>query len=382
STRWRCQRHSACSCYTQRARWPPRCRPRRSFLRRSSGSMPCAWRCSPVPPRSPHWWRGSWWSWTRRAGSSLSSPASSPSVWRSGCTTGWSPPDPGNPAPDPPARLLTQCLRALLAGLALATRRGAPHDRRVDVVQDDLTGHLDAGDVVLARHVEHHREEHLLEDGPQPAGAGAAQQCLLRDGLDSVVGELQLDTVDLEHPLVLLDQSVARLGEDVGERPDIERRHGRDDRQAPDELGDQPELHQVLGQHVLVTLPGLLGGVQLGTETQTLLAGPRLDDLLQTGERPADDEQHVGGVDLDELLVRVLAAALRGHGGRGALQDLEQRLLDPLAGDVAGDGRVLRLARDLVDLVDVDDAALGLLDVEVGGLDELQQDVLDILTDI
>jgi hypothetical protein len=96
----------------------------------------------------------------------------------------------------------------------------------------------------------------------------------------------------------------------------------------------------------------------------------------------ADDEQHVGGVDLDELLVRVLASALRRHGGRRPFQDLQQGLLDALAGDVAGDRRILALAGDLVDLVDVDDPGLGLLDVVVGRLDQLEQDVLDILADI
>ena len=60
----------------------------------------------------------------------------------------------------------------------------------------------------------------------------------------------------------------------------------------------------------------------------------------------------------------------------------KQALLDALAGDVARDRRVVRLARDLVDLVDVDDPALGARDVEVGGLDEAQQDVLDVLADI
>ena len=37
---------------------------------------------------------------------------------------------------------------------------------------------------------------------------------------------------------------------------------------------------------------------------------------------------------------------------------------------------------DLVDLVDVDDAGLRLADVVVGGLNQLEQDVLDVLTDI
>ena len=80
--------------------------------------------------------------------------------------------------------------------------------------------------------------------------------------------------------------------------------------------------------------------------------------------------------------MRVLAAALRGNRGLGALEDLQQGLLNALTGDVAGDRRVLALAGDLVDLVDVDDAGLGALDVVVGGLDQLEQDVLDVLTDV
>jgi len=40
------------------------------------------------------------------------------------------------------------------------------------------------------------------------------------------------------------------------------------------------------------------------------------------------------------------------------------------------------LAGDLVDLVDVDDPGLGLLDVVVGGLDQLQQNVLHVLADV
>ena len=88
------------------------------------------------------------------------------------------------------------------------------------------------------------------------------------------------------------------------------------------------------------------------------------------------------GVDVDELLVRVLAPALGRHARDGAFEDLEQRLLHALARDVARDRGVLGLARDLVDLVDVDDAALGALDVKVGRREQLQEDVLDVLTDV
>ena len=148
-----------------------------------------------------------------------------------------------------------------------------------------------------------------------------------------------------------------------GIRPNLVRSSGRTWRE------------QVLG--VALDLAADLGG-----EAEGLLADPLLDDVLEPGERTTDDEQDVGGVDLDELLVGVLAAPLRRHRGRRALDDLQQRLLDALAGDVAGDRGVLRLAGHLVDLVDVDDPGLGLLDVVVGGLDQLEEDVLDVLTDV
>ena len=120
----------------------------------------------------------------------------------------------------------------------------------------------------------------------------------------------------------------------------------------------------------------------VGAESHRVLPDPALDDLVETRERSAADEEDVRRVDREELLVRVLAPALRRHRRDGSLEDLEQRLLHALAGHVARDGRVVRLARDLVHLVDVDDPGLGLLDVEVGGLDQLQEDVLHVLSDV
>ena len=78
----------------------------------------------------------------------------------------------------------------------------------------------------------------------------------------------------------------------------------------------------------------------------------------------------------------MLAAALRRHPSDRAFDQLEQRLLHALARHVAGDRRVVALARDLVDLVDVDDAALRLLDVVVALLQQLLDDVLDVFADV
>src|SRR5438105_8040623 len=78
----------------------------------------------------------------------------------------------------------------------------------------------------------------------------------------------------------------------------------------------------------------------------------------------------------------MLAPALGRNVGNCALDELQQRLLDALARNIAGDRRVVTLAGDLVDLVDVDDAALGSRDVEVSRLDQAQQNVLDIFANI
>ncbi len=118
------------------------------------------------------------------------------------------------------------------------------------------------------------------------------------------------------------------------------------------------------------------------TEADRGLLAAGGDDLVEAGKGAAADEQDVRRVDLQEFLLRMLAAALRRHRGNRAFHDLQKRLLNALARNVAGDRRVVGLAGDLVDFVDVDDAALGALDIVVGSLQQLQDDVLDVLTDI
>ena len=108
---------------------------------------------------------------------------------------------------------LTERRVVLLSDIA-----GARDQRRVDVLEDDLAGDDDPGDVLAGRHLVHHREQHLFHDGAQAAGAGAAQDGLVGDRLEGVVGELQLDAVELEEPLVLADQGVLGLGEDPDQR--------------------------------------------------------------------------------------------------------------------------------------------------------------------
>ena len=78
----------------------------------------------------------------------------------------------------------------------------------------------------------------------------------------------------------------------------------------------------------------------------------------------------------------MLAPALRRNVRDGALDYLEQRLLDALAGDVARYRGGLGFARDFVYFVYVYNSALRGLNVEIGGLEQAEQNVLDVFADV
>src|SRR6478736_4032393 len=319
--------------------------------------------------------------WAAISGSTwmkLWSPVVSAKAWIFSCGTSIHDEGP-NSAPASIA-LMRKTLRGLLdlfVGLVARIRAAARDERRADALRDALLRDHALRDVAPRRQLEHHVEQRALDDGAQPARA-------VGDLPHRVVGEYELDPVVAEEPLVLLDERILGLLEDLHEVLAPQLVHGRDDRQASDELRDQPEVEEVLRHHVGEQLRRLdvVLRADVCPEAEGVLADPLGDDLVQPRERAAADEEDVRRVDREELLVRVLAAALRRHRGHCSLEDLQQRLLHALARHVARDRRVVRLARDLVDLVDVNDPGLGLLDVEVRGLDQLQQDVLDVLADV
>ena len=162
--------------------------------------------------------------------------------------------------------------------------------------------------------------------------------------------------------LVLLDQGVLGLGQDAHQRLLVQLVQRRDHRQAADELGDQAVPDQVLGLDLAAAARRtcwLL--VRARAPRRRSRCRPSASGRWMIFSRPAKAPPQMNrmlrGVDLQEFLLRMLAPALRRHRGDRALDQLEQRLLHALAGHVAGDRGVVALARDLVDLVDVDDAA-------------------------
>ena len=89
------------------------------------------------------------------------------------------------------------------------------HEGRVDPLQHDGPVDHALAHVAAAGQLVHEVEQHLFEDGAQPASPRAPQQRLVGDGLQGVVGELELDVLELEDLPVLLDEGVLRLDQDA-----------------------------------------------------------------------------------------------------------------------------------------------------------------------
>src|SRR5207249_5979810 len=194
----------------------------------------------------------------------------------------------------------------------------------------------------------------------------------------------QPHTLHREKLRVLLDHRVFSLGQNRHHlflRKSVERAY---DRQSPYEFRNHSESEQVFRFDMS---DGLLPQCFLDFESRAtkahhFLADTFLNNLIQPDEGAAANEEDFFSVDLDVFLVRVLAPALWRNVAGAALQNLQKCLLNAFARDIAGNAHVIGFAPDLVDLVDVNDSDLGSFHVVIGILQESQNDLLDIFTDI
>src|SRR6266849_5122944 len=204
--------------------------------------------------------------------------------------------------------------------------------------------HHDFAHILHRRKIEHEVKQHLFQDRTQAPGTRLSRQGFFGDRLQRLRPHFQIHSLHAEELLVLLDESVLRLGEYLDEGLFVQFLQRRHDRQPPDELRYQPVLDKVFGfdrPQDLADVLAVLQASHVRAEADAALLGAAADDLLQAVERSAADEQDVGGVHLHEILVGMLAAALRRHRRDRPLDQLQQRLLHALAGNVPGDRRVV-----------------------------------------
>src|SRR5687768_11744290 len=117
-------------------------------------------------------------------------------------------------------------------------------------------------------------------------------------------------------------------------------------------------------------------------EPERLVAQSSFDHFLESDERTSAQEKNVRSVNWEELLVRMFAATLWRNVRDCSFEDLQERLLHTFAGHIACDRGVLILATNLVNLVDIYKALLRAFDIAVSRLQEFENDVIDVFTNV
>ena len=135
-------------------------------------------------------------------------------------------------------------------------------------------------------------------------------------------------------------------------------------------------------QQAIVVFIRLRFGMDMGTKTDTALFGTLGNQFFQPGKSSATDKEDVGGIDVDEFLLRVFASALRRHGSNRAFNQFEQGLLHALTRYVTSNRQILALARDFVDFVNVDDAFFSASHVVVAVHQQFLHDGFHVFTNV
>ena len=134
-------------------------------------------------------------------------------------------------------------------------------------------------------------------------------------------------------------------------------------------------------QHFADTLLIFLA-LHFGTKADTALFRAITNNLVQPGKRATTNEQNIAGIHLQEFLLGMLAATLRWNRSNRTFDQFQQRLLHTFPGDITGNRRVVRLAGNFVDFINIDNTGLRLLDIVVTFLQQLLDNIFDILTHI
>src|SRR5579872_3460226 len=173
---------------------------------------------------------------------------------------------------------------------------------------DDLGTDHDLFDAVETWQFEHRIEQDAFHDRTQAARAGAPLDRLLGDHAQRLFLNRQIGVLHLEQALILFDERVLRLSQDLLKRILVEILKGRDDRQTADEFGNEAEFQQILRLDLAKDLAcsSVVGRLNLGGKADRGALTPRRNDSLEARKGSPANEQDIGRIDLQELLLGML----------------------------------------------------------------------------
>lgn len=224
----------------------------------------------------------------------------------------------------------------------------------------------------------------MFEHGTKAAGARTALDSAACDFFEGIGGKFKFNVFEAEESLVLTDEGVARFSEHTDKIMLREFAENGDDGETADEFGDHAVLDEVFG---LDLAEDVIFGVEAGVfacniKADTTFTEAAFDDGIESNKGATADEEDVGCVDTNVLLMRMFATTFWWDVAHCALKNFKEGLLDAFTGDVAGDGDIARGLVNFVNFVYVDDTPFRARDIIVCVLEKLEDDVFDVFTDV
>ena len=233
--------------------------------------------------------------------------------------------------------------------------------------------------------------QHFFPGGDESARAGFFIRGRDRHGAERIVFKHSTHPIGIELAFVLADEAALTVFHDleeiIGGESFAKNTHG----QAPDELGLKSIVDEILGPRLTQQIFSGRLVMHGGTESDGSLALAFLDDFLQPGKGSADDEQNVPRV--HHLTSGAALARIEHHLHLAAdvvrrikshfrfLHEFEQRRLHATTTDIAT-AAAFTTGGELVDLIEINNAVLGELDIAIRFCHQVTDEIIDIAPDI
>ena len=184
--------------------------------------------------------------------------------------------------------------------------------------------------------------------------------------------------------MILFNKRILRRCQNSNQRVLIQIGQGRNHWQTADKFRDQTVLQQILWFQILKHFANttIIVFLDVRSKAHTRAFATLTDNLIKACKGAATDKQDIRCVDLQEFLLRMFTATLWWNRCNCPFHNFQQRLLYPLARNVTGNRWVIGLARDLIDLINIDDTTLRAFDIIFRCLQKLQNYIFDIFPHI
>ena len=210
-----------------------------------------------------------------------------------------------------------------------------------------------------------------LANGPESPGTQFVFNGFFHDIVKCILIEGECDTIHLKQTLILFYDGIPGFGEDISQCLLVQGIQVRKHRDSSDDLGYEPECFQILGRHILQQVaPVNLVGILHGCVSHCFGIQPLSYLFFNPVKCATTDKKDILCIDRDHFLIGMLSSPLRWNIYDGSLEQLKEALLYSFPGNITGNGRIVALARYLVNLIDENNPLFSCLDIVISNLQE------------